>query len=213
MIAPRAFEPRDYDYGPATASVRAILEAWMAIDWFAPGDAALAIDRLHEHQRRAHAFAPERFAPWLDAQPATGAAAAFAGLCARVRANTDHDWRFGKLKMLSHDHSRACAWSEESFARTRPWPPREGDLMFAMPGGAVIYNGGTYPRFDARLDDATSFYLDYAHGDLLDAVKWQLARGDDDTATNPFVPLVECYARGGYPFVLDPSRAIVFAFA
>lgn len=214
MKANRPFEPRDYDYGPATASVRAILEAWMAIDWFAPGDADAAIDRLHEHQRRAHAYAPDRFPAWLDAQPATGSADAFADLCARVRANTARDWRLGELKQLSHDHAQACGWSAEAYARARSWPPRDGDLFTLLPlkdREAVIYTG-CYPRFDTPLDDAPQFYVNYAHGDLLDACKWQLALGGDDTSTNPFVPLLESYARGGYPFSLDPARAIVFTF-
>jgi hypothetical protein len=213
MMAPPPFDPGEYDYGGATLSVRQILRAWMEIDWLAPNahDDAAGLDLFRAHQARAHAFDPERFvAPEaLALRVERGGTAELAALCAPLRGDDSRrDWKLGELKRLSRDHARARGWSPEAYAQTRPWPPRPGDLCFVMPNGALIWTGA-YPKL-AGADDATIFYVNYAHGDLLDACQWQLARGDDDTSTNPFVPLLDGYVRGFYPVSLDPTTAVIF---
>jgi hypothetical protein len=211
--APPPFDPGEYDYGPATVSVRQLLRAWMEIDWLAPSahDDKDGIELFREHQARAHAFDRKSFAApgSIEVRVERGGADELAALCARVRGDDSRrDWKLGELKRLSLGHARARGWSLEAFARTRPWPPRPGDLCFVMPQGGTIWTGA-YPKL-AGADDATIFYVNYAHGDLLDACQWQLARGDDDTATNPFVPFLDGYVRGFYPVSLEPTTVVLF---
>jgi hypothetical protein len=49
--------------------------------------------------------------------------------------------------------------------------------------------------------------------DLLDALEWQLAENHDDLSSNPFVPLICCYAAGYYPFVMSSTAVVLFSFA
>lgn len=200
------FDARDYDYGNATAAVRAILGEWGEIDWFAKSAATDA--HLIAHFR-AHD-------PAAAVRVVTGDHAAFTAWCDRVRANPAWDWRFSVLKILSRDHAEVRGWKLETHARlvTAAEPPRAGDLCFRFDNGAgghvAIWNHAM-PKLDG-LDEPMRFYLGYAHGDLLDALKWQLAENSSQLDGNPFVPLVRCYAAGGYPFSLDRETVVVFRF-
>jgi hypothetical protein len=61
--------------------------------------------------------------------------------------------------------------------------------------------------------ETARFYLGYAHFDVLDCIKWQLAKGSNDLVDNPFLPLLLCYAAGAYPFSLARDAVVMFRFA
>jgi hypothetical protein len=48
--------------------------------------------------------------------------------------------------------------------------------------------------------------------DVIECIEWQLAERDHRLESNPFVPLLRCYAAGFLPFALDPTTVVLFAF-
>ncbi len=128
-----------------------------------------------------------------------------------MRARSNWDWKYGALKKLSARHAQTMGWSAERDAG----PPAPGALFFVVadiPGRPHVMWGNALPRLP-ELDEAAAWYLGYAHNDILDCVKWQLAERTSDTTSNPFVPLVRCYAAGAYPFSLDREHVVLFRFA
>jgi hypothetical protein len=217
-------DPAQCDYGPPTASVRRILSTWMAIDWFVPpGHAAnqsLATKLLAQYNARARAQSPDAFPAELTTRAVWGGWGEFAALCNQVKTQ-GWDWRYGALKPLSSAHSKARGWSPEaSLRRAAPRDPAQpygpGDLFWAY-GDQVIWRG-LNPKFapgDALprdRDELASWYVFYASVDGVHCVEWQLAEDNSDLKTNPFFPLVCCYAAGFYPFSLDRSTIVLFAF-
>ncbi len=211
-----AFDPRDYDYGAPTAAVRAILRDWEAIDWFEPSVSSNGyLERLFRtFQQLAHPHMPGAFPLDLAIQCVAGDRAAFARWCDRVRTQTDWDWKISILKHLSCDHADAHDWVLDDHAcDLASDPPRPGDL-FVRVGSSVFWTTHV-PALQLgrdRFGEAAQFYLGYAHGDVLDAIKWQLAEDDDDTTANPFVPLLHLYAAGAYPFSLGADEVVLFRF-
>jgi hypothetical protein len=65
---------------------------------------------------------------------------------------------------------------------------------------------------DDAVVDALAFYYSYAHFDLCEALTWEVAAGSEDVATNPFVPLLRCYAEGYFPFSFNPETVLLFTF-
>lgn len=203
MKAELEVDPRAYDAGPASPAIAQLCDVWLAIDWFAPavvGD-DVARQLFVEHQHRAYASTR------IAIEIARGDAAAFADWCTRVRTQSGWDWKMSILKVLSHDHARAHRWTPEAHVA------RYG-------AGALFYHYEPaflgWRTFAPRLDgEHAGFYAGYAHADLLDAFKWQLAEGHSDIAGagNPFAPLVELYRAGFYPFSLARDRVVLFAFA
>lgn len=226
MRASLAFDPQDYDYGPATEAVRSILLEWIEIDWFEPrelgGEHAARLFR--EHQRLAHMHVPELFPEQIDVRVVSGGRSDFASWCERVRAQTSWDWKFSVLKTLSNQHARACGWSPASYVERMPVAtPRPGDpfCVFATPDGEKqwVWNNlvatpkalDALPRGD-ELGEAAKFYIGYAMNDALECMKWQFAESSADLSNNPFLPLLLCYEAGGYPFSLGADTVVLFTF-
>jgi len=220
------FDPRDYDYGDATESIRSILAEWMEIDWFEPtfGTSDQCISLFREHQRLAHAQAPDLFSSQPDVRVVSGDRSDFMAWCQRVRSQTSWDWKFSVLKHLSSQHAQARNWSLQSEGDHGSLAhPRPGDLFFvfvdATAARQVIWNNvmPTPPALDALpregFAEAARFYISYAHNDALDCVKWQLAERSDDMTANPFLPLLLCYQAGAYPFSLGRDTVVLFRFA
>jgi hypothetical protein len=221
-----AFDPRDYDYGPATEAVRSVLAEWLEIDWFEPGagDADHAASLFREHQRLAHAQSPELFASEIDLRVITGDRQEFVSWCQRVRGQAGWDWKFSVLKKLGVKHAKARAWSDEEQAHDlRVGSPRPGDLFFRLPPDAngrqvVLWQSvvpvpadlGTMTR--DGFGDAARFYISYAQSDAHECMKWQLAERAPDMSSNPFLPLLLCYEAGAYPFSLGPNSVVLFRF-
>jgi hypothetical protein len=215
------FDPEQFEHGPATLFARRILSLWASIDWFVPpavGADVRATRLLEEHSALARAARPDLF----PAEPAVTTVTAgwdeFRALCERVRSpDARWDWKYSALKPLSSSHSKTRGWSLSDAARTitADDPPRKGELFIKVGPNAMWM--GCNPSFDfdglSPADvAASSFYLGYAHMDVLECIEWQLAERSDDESGNPFVPLVRCYAEGHYPFSLGPSEIMLFAF-
>jgi hypothetical protein len=217
-----AFDPADYEYGPATAAIRSILLEWTQIDWF---EAAAEPDErgaglFREHQRLAHAQRPDLFPEIVDLRIVSGDRTEFAEWCTRVRSPAaGWDWKMTVLKDLSCDHSRACEWTPELQMRGRPaGEPRPGDLFVKLAEDQVLWNhflpelpGLRWGSQDA-FSDGAAFYRSYAHGDALQCMQWQLAEGSPELAANPFLPLLRCYRAGAYPFSLGRESVVLFRF-
>jgi hypothetical protein len=216
---PFGFDPAACQYGPATASVRRVLEEWMALDWFvpaAPGAEEPAVTQFREHHRRTRAYAPDLYAPKINLRVIRGGWEGFADLCAQVRSNDRWDWKYGVLKPLCHRHTKAQGWSGASDPSVVDGRG-PGGLFFILDGHVFWNNLGPHLPLDAALPkphaDVAGFYLGYACLDTIDAVEWQLAEpGADPVSENPFFPLLRCYAAGLYPFALGRGDATLFAF-
>jgi hypothetical protein len=217
MKAPLAFDPGDHDYGPGTVSVRSLLTTWADIDWFEPTATSDsdAIARFDEHNERAHAAAPELFPERVQYNVVYGQWPEFEAWSKRVRESTSWDWKYGALKKLSRNHSQALGWSLAAWAKCMPESVRPGDLVHRFRdanGKEMVFWGHVHPH-GAIGDPSDGFYLSYAHGDLLDAIQWQLAERHDDLSSNPFDSLLRCYHAGIYPFSLGPSTVVLFRWA
>lgn len=214
MKAPLTFEPNEYDYGVATEAIRAVLAEWAEIDWFEPSAATAehVASLFREHQRLAHALAPELFPLDITIRDVTGDRDEFTSWCQRVRSETAWDWKFSILKKLSNEHAQARGWSPEMEAADAPLGhARPGDMFFVIGDKTtaqrrqVIWNSIlTMPSaLDALprqgFGEAARFYISYAHNDALDCMKWQFAERSADMRTNPFLPLLLCYEAGAYP--------------
>jgi hypothetical protein len=211
-----AFDPRDHDYGTATKSVRSLLTKWEDIDWFEPTATSDSdvVEIFQDHNTRARAVLPEQFAERVEISVVHGQWPEFEAWCKRVREQS-WCWKYGDLKQLSHHHMNALGWSFETWARSRPEPTGPGDLVhrYRDAGGTdLVMWGNVYPRVAAG-GESSEFYLGYAHGDLLDAIRWQLAEGHNDRSRNPFDALLRCYHAGAYPFVLDRSTVVLFRWS
>jgi hypothetical protein len=214
MKAELPFDPRDHDYGPGTKSVRSLLMKWEDIDWFEPtatsDSEAAAI--FHEHNRRARAVSPERFAERVEISVVHGRWPEFEAWCKRVREQS-WSWKYGDLKHVSRQHMAALGWSFETWARSLPESTGPGELVhrFRDASGMEHFTWGhIIPYGVLPSQESSGFYVSYAHTDLLDAIQWQLAEGHNDRSRNPFDALVRCYHAGAYPFSLDRSTVVLF---
>lgn len=218
------FDPRDYDYGPATDAIRSIFATWVEIDWLGPSTVSdeTAAELFRNHQRLAHAHDSSRFPLELDLRVVTGDPAAFTSWCDRVRGQATWDWKYSVLKQLSHEHAQARGWKAEDDARviSPAEPPRPGELYFRFgEPEQLIWNtvlpmpAGLASLVPDTFGNAASFYVLYAHNDAVDAMKWQLAERSADMRANPFLPLLHCYRAGVYPFSLDRTNVVLFQFA
>jgi hypothetical protein len=220
-----AFDPRERDYGPATAAVRTSLLEWAEIDWFAPSRVSEAEARrlFHEHNALARAYDPDLFVERVEVQCVSGGWAEFVELCTSVRDSSSWDWKLSILKDLSSRHADERGWSIADQAADRPGePPRPGDLFYRYIGGtetAHVLWCSVAPQLDELgalpepMKESAQFYFSYAQGDLLDCIKWQLAERSNDFAGNPFRALAHCYRAGCYPFSYNRTTATVFRFA
>lgn len=219
------FDPRDYDYGPATSAVHSILTEWSEIDWFEAGESEPidAANLFREHQRLANAYDPEAFPASISIDYVEGNWPTFVDWCKRVRSNSKWDWKFSALKTLSSKHEKACGWSAEAEAPLLTSSPRPGDLFFKArdaTGNTFVMWNGVMPKITALdalprepLGESARFYLGYAQGDALDCIKWQFAERSPDLSRNPFLPLLLCYGAGSYPFSIDRDTVVLFRFA
>ncbi|KYF67399.1 hypothetical protein [Sorangium cellulosum] len=218
------FDPAEREYGAATAAIRQILAEWAAIDWFVPprepAAEARAARLLREHNARARAHLPEVFPATVETRSSGGGWREFTALRDRV-CKQPWNWKFSALKPLSSHHSKARGWTLSDQAKhcvdlQNGGAPRPGDL-FVRVGDVVLWNGLDPDLYDeARLPrdgvEPARWYLGYACIDALECIEWQLAEGNDDLEGNPFLPLLRCYAAGFYPFSLDQTTLILFAF-
>ncbi|WP_437730718.1 hypothetical protein [Sorangium sp. So ce1335] len=218
------FDPAEREYGAATASIRKIFTESADIDWFVPprdpGAEALAARLMRQHNARARVHLPEVFPATLETRSSRGGWREFAALRDRV-CKQPWDWKFSALKKLSSHHSKARSWSLSDQA-TRcvdletGAAPRPGDL-FVRVGDLVLWNK-LVPDLDVKACvprhgvEPARWYLGYVHVELLECIEWQLAEGSDDLEGNPFYPLLRCHAAGFYPFSLDKSTMVLFAF-
>jgi len=218
------FDPRERDYGPATAAIRTLFLEWAEIDWFAPSHVSEAEARrlFHEHNELARAYAPDLFAEHVEVRCVSGGWSELTELCTSVRGSSSWDWKFSILKNLSRRHMDARGWRLEDQAANRTnEPPRPGDLFFRYVDSAgdahVMWGFGGTQLDELRalpepIRESAGFYFSYAQGDLLDCIQWQLAEQSDDFAGNPFRPLLRCYQAGYYPFSHDRATVTVFRF-
>jgi hypothetical protein len=225
MKAPLNFDPADYEYGPATAGVRHILNELQAVDWFAPSsvtppDRELAVKLFIEHNQRARAHQPALFQNEIEVQTVISDGSEFVSLCERIRTSATWDWKFSALKKLSRDHSKALGWALKEQAsllhRDPDEPPKPGDLFMSI-GEHAVWKVAPQRQLDSRLPEdlakAIQWYWGYAEMDFIECLEWQLAEKSGDLDLNPFVPLVRCYTAGFYPFSFSPSSSVLFAFS
>ncbi|MEO8706044.1 MAG: hypothetical protein ABI867_38800 [Kofleriaceae bacterium] len=210
MRIPLAFDPADYDYGPATREVRTILLQWPAIEWFVPAVVAphYARTTLARHQQLAHAHDADRFPLDLSVEVVAGGWPEFEALCIRVRALTAWDWKLGALKDLVGQHSRAHGWSIRDAVGAPP-SGRPGDLFFNV-GNTAIWNDLIPTPPD--LAWPARFYISYARGDVYECIEWQLAQPGSPLEANPILPLLQLYADGCYPFSFSSQSLTLFRF-
>jgi hypothetical protein len=220
---PLKFDPNEYDYGPATAAIRSIVVDWVDVDWFeptgAPDDELLRL--FHTHNAMAHRLAPELFAERVNAHVVSGGWSEFSSWCKRVRAQTRWDWKFSVLKKLTYEHSMAHGWSLNAHAPNVPaGQPRSGDLFVRFnttDGKAALVWNGFLPAPElttlGRSAENAQFYFGHAQSDAFSGIEWQLAEKRGDLMGNPFVPLLQCYRSGGYPFSLDRDTTVIFRFS
>jgi hypothetical protein len=220
------FDPAQCDYGPATSGVRQILSEWLAVDWFVPPRSdpagALAVLLFEEHNTRARAHLPELFPQRVQVRAIVGNWTEFATLAQTVRTPSSWDWKFSALKKLSRHHSAARGWSMQEEAKRcvaldDGGQMRPGDLFIRI-GGSVIWSALCCPRLDwttalaPSSRDVAGWYLSYAQMDVIECIEWQLAERSERLETNPFVPLLRCYAAGFYPFSVRQNEVVLFAF-
>lgn len=129
------------------------------------------------------------------------------------------DWRFGALKPIARAFWEKRGFRHEDYAvdifehQESGLPPSN---LFLRVGEVVVWNApvrniNAIYRSNAE-SELGKWYLSYAAADVIDAAAWQLARGDSDTSANPFVPLLELYSTGYFPFVLGRDTALLFSF-
>ena len=218
------FDPNEYDYGPATTAIRSIVIEWSSVDWFEPSGAPdeELIRLFQDHNSLAHRAAPELFANQINVRVVSGGWSEFSAWCKRVRARADWDWKFSVLKKLSHEHSKARGWSLDAHAPQVPLgPPKPGDLFVRFnttDGKAALVWHGLLPAPDLQTlgrsttAESAQFYFEHARSDAFSSIQWQLTEKRGDLSGNPFIPLLQCYRLGGYPFSLDRDTVVVFRF-
>lgn len=200
--------------GPATPAVRALLQLAAATRWFEPS-APVEPSWLEAHLAAVRAHVPDAFAARVEVTHEGGGWDALEALAARVRGSRGFDWKFGVLKPMVREHSRARGWTPLAHARAfQAAEPAPADLFVPLNEHAFWRPLG--PRVDFRhagsAREAAGWYHGFAHVDLTDAIEWQLAEGAESLEGNPFWPLLRGYAAGQYPFVLDAARAVVLRF-
>jgi len=215
------------DYGEPTPAIRRIVEAWTAVDWFAPGresDAGFRARRcFDEHHRLARTHLPEAFGERIAVWTQLGGWEEFVSLCERVRSPSSRwDWKYAALKPLCHAHSQAKGWrleDQKPYARTVENQATPGGALFLHFGAQVMWAFNPPLDLEAALGkrpardlEAARWYLGYAHMDVTHALEWQLAEQSARVEGNPFVPLLGCYAAGFFPFSLARDELILFAF-
>jgi hypothetical protein len=209
-----AFDPADYDYGPATPRIRALLALAADIGWFEPPaePEARADELFREHRRRCG----DAYPPLVRIEHVYGEWVDFVAQCERVRyPQGTYDWKFGTLKQLAHRHKLDHGFTSEAIA-VDMHDARPGDLFIRMSGGVIL--NSIAPRVDfrsfmvERWQEPAGFYWGFAIGDLHSAIEWELAEPNGPADGNPFVPLLECYAAHYYPFVASPTEVRMFSF-
>lgn len=218
------FDPDDYDYGPASGAIRRILRDWAAIDWFAPTSASddEVVALFAHHSALAHRNAPEVFPAAVGTRVERGGWPAFTAWCKTVREQRGWDWKFGGLKKLCSQHSKAHGWTLESAASlVQPRVERPGDLFVRIDDGTgkptMFWRSA--PLHWSKIDDlepaardSARFWIEYAQMDVMCAFQWELAEPVEPN-DNPFVPLLACTRAGAYPFGLAPHDVVLFRFA
>ncbi len=213
-----AFDPADYDYGPATARVRELFALVSEIDWFAPTriDEVQARALFSAHRALCHQYRSDLFPGQVEIDHVWGDWVDFTALCTRVRhPQATYDWKFSALKPMSHGHAAARGWSNNSlavdFMQSRP-----GDLFIKVNNTAMVNAVAPRPELRAfvpdRWQEPAGFYWGYATGDFHDAIQWELAEPGAQLASNPFTALLRCYVAGCYPFVFSPTEVQMFSF-
>lgn len=223
------------DLGPATDGVRTIVALWQRIDWFtepAPGAFERARCAFEKHLARTRAHAPGAYAPAMRFAPRIGTWPDFAALVRTATGQSGFDWKFGVLKPLLHAHRERLGFHiDASHPGVVPITELRADapmpLYAALPNGTTITLGphvgatgdalfAASPR--AAWQRATNYrpaigwYTSYASQDAAFAVEWQLAAAHAVVDDNPFVPLLETYDAGAYPFVTSASEVVFFSF-
>jgi len=216
-----AFDPATCDYGPATTAIRQILVEWADIDWFEAGaDTELATSLLIEHNARARVLMAEKFAEPIRIEPRKGGWEEFRAFCTRVRGpDAKWDWKHSGLKMLSKRHSDERGWSLKDHA-----PPMAVDrilgasnLFLRFKDIVVWHDIGPRLAFKDSLAAAdaaeAAWYRSYAAIELTQCIEWQLVEQTSAVESNPFVPLLRCYAARCYPFALAADEFVLFEFS
>lgn len=225
----------DRDLGPATDAVRAIIARWLRIDWFVE-PAAGALDRarnaFEHHLDCVRAHDSEAYARDVRVAHRIGTWPDFAALHAVVVKERKFDWKWGVLKPLLHAHRERHGFRLdaslpgvvplEELRRDGPQP-----LWGGFPENVVITLG---PRIGVTVDElfaaspraawqrasrycsALASYVSYVTQDAIFAIEWQLAAPHSPLDENPFVPLLEVYEAGAYPFVISAGEVVLFSF-
>lgn len=214
------FDPTGCDYGPASASVRTVLNEWAGVDWFVPprgGRASVHGVRLFErHLTAAHAYKSGAVDRNAEVQTVAGGWQRFSALCERVRNPQSWDWKYSGLKPLSLAHSEARGWRRSEAASGRTFPAdnplflRHNDAIIWMPVFRDGDDEGAPPPPEHASD--ALWYRSYADMDCYECLEWQLAEPAAPLVANPFYALLRCYAEGWYPFALGPASFVLFAF-
>jgi hypothetical protein len=204
-------------YGPATPALRAIAEVWRGIDWFAPTgtDESAAAALVQAHVARAHR-ASRLFPARVRIRHELGDRGRFISLWDVATNEPASSWKWTRLRRLSADHARAHRWSQRELLRV----PEQADLPVRREGYAdgplVVMFSFPAPEptqlYTAPFSASAHAYLRAAQQDAVAAAAWQLAERSADTTSNPFVPLLECYRAGFYPFSLAGEEVCLFRF-
>jgi hypothetical protein len=191
-------------------AINGLRAEWARIGWFEPASErcdAEAVRLFAEHVALARAFNPGLYRDVVKADVGRGGWPRFFDLCGRVRdPKAGFDWKFGVLKPLSRDHSKARGWRFED-QQTEPG-------LFLRFNEQVVWAVSSHNELaagvPATLTELARWYVSFAQQDLIEGLEWQLAERTDSLGSNPFVPLISLYALGFCPFVLSRDEAVLF---
>lgn len=211
------------ELGAATKPVRSMLTMLADIDWFVPpktGSIASAVVTFDRCWSLLEPWTDGTMIPLrdLDLDVELGGLDRFRELCARVRMPRAYDWRYGAPKLAERIHGLAYGFDERELLRFAP--PNidaRSSLLFAVNNSCIWKTVAPQLPLEPETNegdtrDVRQWFVDNIGVDVVYGVRWQFVEPHASLGCNPFAALLECVARGGYPFVLAPDRALLFFF-
>lgn len=200
-------DPNTFECGAATPVIRALVAKYNAIDWYVPpadshADAIRSVWRRHVRAVDGFYGTRSRWSVELE----SGDWARFVARSTQVRSVQRFDWRNTGLKRMSMEHNAA-----------HELVSREIVGLWREAGPVTVYQE-LGPRFSPAPSlsdverDAAVWYAGYAQHDARLAIEWLICEPHASIHCNPFVPLIDGYEMGVYPFVLERDRVVLFTF-